>query len=148
MPLRISARTWTAGIALAAGIALLPGCGSSNDSSSDTSSHSAAAAPTSAAAPAPSSAPASDASDASDAGGKICSFLSQAQGQVEAAKSPGDAKAVLAISVATFASQNADLREQISSQLDALTRQTCPDTRSALLKKTGANTLTEAVSQT
>lgn len=135
-------RRWMASAALVAGIALLPACGSASDDSAAPGS----TAPSTSAAP--TTAPPTLASatvDTTSPGGRVCAYLDKQQSRVAAAKSPADAKTVLTIDLATFASQNPDLRTAISAQLDALTTKSCPATRSALLAKLGTDSLAKAL---
>jgi hypothetical protein len=134
---------WTAAFLLATGLALLAGCGGAD------ANPSAGSPSTSAAAPSVAAAEPTGAADGTPAGtptAQICAFLEQKRPEIVGTKTAEDASAVLAINLATFASENVDLRSAVNSQLDELTTEGCADTRTALLEKLGADSFTEALS--
>jgi hypothetical protein len=141
----VTARRWMAGLTLAAGVTLLAACSSSsgNDASGSTPS-SDVPATTSAAAPA-TSAPAAGTSTGGTPAARVCAFLEQQKPQVAQAKSASDAKTVLTINLATFASQNPDLRTAVSSDFDQLATQGCAATRTTILAKLGAASFSKAL---
>ncbi|GAA3388023.1 hypothetical protein [Cryptosporangium minutisporangium] len=135
-------RPWTAGLVLVV-LALLTGCsnGAPDPSAGNPSSSAEAAASPSAAAESPVAPPPTGGTPAE----RVCAYLDQVRAQMDRATSVENARTVLTVQLAALASQNPDLERVVSTQLDALTTQGCPQTRQAILTRLGVDSFSAAL---
>ncbi|GAA3396320.1 hypothetical protein [Cryptosporangium minutisporangium] len=71
--------------------------------------------------------------------GRLCAYLTALQPRLEREPSAEEARSVLARRLAKLGGAEADLRDAITTQLDTLTSQRCPETREAVLSAVGAD---------
>jgi hypothetical protein len=123
----------------------LSACGGGSTTSGGTSSGAPAASSAAASSAAPSEAAAAGDDAPAGAAKSLCTFLEQETPRLEAVGSEVGALAQLAIALANWTEDNPTFKLKDAEQLDTLTTQGCPQTRTRLLKAIGAKQFQGAI---